>query len=556
MEARTARRAFVTTTLAGALAVGVSACAVPPPSSPSPGGLGSGGPAGSPATTAVAAPTGPEFVGTPGQWGPLLNWADNPAAQPPTQPNPSGGLVSIHLAVSPTTGDVLMWDRIQGLTSARRWNPATNTFTNTPGIPLSLFCAFQVRLPDGTLAVAGGTAYKQGNTGIPVFQFFNWNTSQWTAGPNMHTPRWYPTMIELPDGRLVVMGGQVKAGQMANLTELYRPASNTWTELTGLAEPKPMGLYPRAILAPNGKIFVVKNASGQSAYMDVDTQTWTNITKAPPAVAGGGLVMYDTGKLLLLAIGSGQTESWTIDLNAATPVWKKVGSMHFGRRKFSTVLLPDGRVMAIGGSTDGSSVISKAVMTPEIWDPATGLWADLPSQGVPRMYHSNALLLSDGRVLSSGGGRAGAAPNFTSGQIYSPQYLAASSRPQIGAVSASWTGDATVNVPVTSSNGISSVVLMGLPGVTHGMDTSQRRMTLQVTSAFNGSSIGVRVPNAASLGNGYYYVIALDSQGVPSAAKIVQVTGAVAPAAAATLSAAEANVPQVVVDLTPIDDND
>jgi hypothetical protein len=64
------------------------------------------------------------------------------------------------------------------------------------------------------------------------------------------------------------------------------------------------------------------------------------------------------------------------------------------------------------------------------------------------------------------------------------------------------------------------------------------------------------VPNAASLGNGYYYVIALDSQGVPSAAKIVQVTGAVAPAAAATLSAAEANVPQVVVDLTPLDDND
>ena len=126
------------------------------------------------------------------------------------------------------------------------------------------------------------------------------------------------------------------------------------------------------------------------------------------------MAMYESGKLLLFNIGKSGTESWVIDLNTATPTWRKVGSLKFKRKKFSTVLLPDGRVMAIGGSVDGSSVIAKAVMTPEIWDPATETWATLPNLAVPRMYHSNALLLPDGRVLTAGGGRAGSAPNFPS----------------------------------------------------------------------------------------------------------------------------------------------
>ena len=412
-------------------------------------------------------------------------------------------------------------------------------------------------MPNGKLAVVGGTALNAGNTGLPVMQIFDWTTNSWTAGADMHTPRWYPTVIELPDGRLVSMGGILKAGQMANLSEVYNPNNNTWTELTGLAESKPMGLYPRAVLAPNGKIFVVKNASGMSAYMDVDTQKWIPITKAPPQVNGAGLAMYDTGKLLFYGSGTSRTDSWVIDLNAAAPAWRRVGSLHFARQKWSTVVLPDGRVMAIGGSTDGTSVIAKAVMTPEMWNPATEQWSDLPSQAVPRMYHSNALLLPDGRVLSAGGGRAGSAPNFPSGQIYNPAYLGMPNRPTINSVSSNtWQGNATVNMNISSANGVSSVVLMGLPGVTHGMDTSQRRMTLQVTSAYNpaNGNITVRVPPASSLGNSDYYVIALDSRGVPTAAKTVHVTGA-APAAISTV-AEDASVPRVVTDLTPIDEND
>ena len=56
-------------------------------------------------------------------------------------------------------------------------------------------------------------------------------------------------------------------------------------------------------------------------------------------------------------------------------------------------------------------------LTAEMWDPATGAWTDLAAATVPRLYHSIALLLPDGRVLTTGGN------GFTQTEIYSPPYL-------------------------------------------------------------------------------------------------------------------------------------
>ena len=92
----------------------------------------------------AAGPTGAAPAG-PGSWSGVMDW---------------NNFVAIHLSVGPN-GDVLMWDKENGLTSARRWNPATGAFSSTPGVNVALFCAFQTQLPDGRLVVVGGTAYKQ-----------------------------------------------------------------------------------------------------------------------------------------------------------------------------------------------------------------------------------------------------------------------------------------------------------------------------------------------------------------------------------------------------------
>ena len=88
---------------------------------------------------------------------------------------------------------------------------------------------------------------------------------------------------------------------------------------------------------------------------------------------------------------------------------------------------------------------------------------------------------------------------------------------------------------MSSANGVASVVLMGLPTVTHGIDTTQRRLVLPIT-ANAGGSVTVQVPSSNAAPAGHYYVIALDSRGVPSAAKIVQVAGSGGAAAAASVA--------------------
>ena len=66
-----------------------------------------------------------------------------------------------------------------------------------------------------------------------------------------------------------------------------------------------------------------------------------------------------------------------------------------------------------------------------MWDPDTDTWKTMASSRRPRLYHSSAILLPDGRVLLAGGGAFGNAKNENSGEIYSPPYLFKGPRPTI-----------------------------------------------------------------------------------------------------------------------------
>ncbi len=128
--------------------------------------------------------------------------------------------------------------------------------------------------------------------------------------------------------------------------------------------------------------------------------------------------MYDDGKVLIM--GGSPCAFYTsscntyptdtaevIDLNSPTPAWQYTGSMVTGGRKFHTAtLLPDGKVLVTGGSRGTEAPgnpSSDPAYAAEMWDPATGTWTTMASLTVLRAYHSTALLLPDGRVLSAGG---------------------------------------------------------------------------------------------------------------------------------------------------------
>src|SRR5204863_6282742 len=84
-----------------------------------------------------------------------------------------------------------------------------------------------------------------------------------------------------------------------------------------------------------------------------------------------------------------------IDLNSPTPQWTGITPMHFARMDFNAVILPNGKVLVVGGRSNYEPT-AIAVLTPEIFDPETLTWDTVAPHQIERRYHSSAVLLPDG----------------------------------------------------------------------------------------------------------------------------------------------------------------
>jgi hypothetical protein len=197
--------------------------------------------------------------------------------------------------------------------------------------------------------------------------------------------------------------------------------------------------------------------------------------------------------------------------------------MAYGRKLHTATLLADGKVLVTGGtqgSEDPNTSSSNPAYACEMWDPATGTWTTMASLTVFRGYHSIALLLPDGRVLSAGGEFGGA-----SAEVYSPPYLFNGSRPTITSAPTSIAYGQSFFVGTPNATSISKVTLIALGSVTHHVNMGQRISRPAFSQASGG--LNVTAPSNSNLvPPGYYMLFILNSTGVPSVAKIVQLGSA------------------------------
>jgi len=178
-------------------------------------------------------------------------------------------IVGVHSAVL-NDGKVLVWDGWQTPQPTHVYDPATGTFTTATPTD-SLFCSGLAKLPDGRVLVAGGYgASSTGMLGIVDTNIFDPASNSWTRAADMHLKRWYPDLTELPDGRYVVLSGNsTDANTWAETPEVYDPAANTWTLLSGISTPQVHEVeYPFSYLAPNGKIFTIGPEEDVSYWLD------------------------------------------------------------------------------------------------------------------------------------------------------------------------------------------------------------------------------------------------------------------------------------------------
>jgi Galactose oxidase-like, Early set domain/Bacterial Ig domain len=469
------------------------------------------------ARAAAAAASSPQDVG---EWGPVVDWP----------------VVGVHVALLPN-GKVLAYDSIgdnatetypvQDHTRATVWDPATGSQTPvTVDTGFNIFCSGLAHLVDGRMFMAGGNKDQQLN-GIVQTHLFDPATNLWSLGPNMLGGRWYPTVTPLNNGEMLITSGRVNTPEVRTLTGGLRALTNASLSLP---------LYPWMDVAPNGKAFYSGPDQTLRTLDTAGTGTWQALGQRDTINRDyGGHALFDVGKMLIAGGGPSTKDARVVNVNGATPQVSATAPMAFGRRQHNLTVLADGTVLATGGNSSGAGLVdmNAGVYPAEQWNPATGQWKTLAAMQITRQYHSTALLLPDGRVLSSGGGICGTCDQVgylaKNAEIFSPPYLfqadgTLAPRPVIDAAPASTSYGVAMEIATANAASISKVALVRLGAVTHSDNMEQRYIPLSFTAG--PTSITATAPaNANVAPPGPYMLFIIDANGVPSVSRMVSVQG-------------------------------
>jgi hypothetical protein len=461
-------------------------------------------------------------------------------------PRPSP-VVAIHSIVLPT-GKVLQFSypMVAGAggypvggagAEAALFDPITKMFTELVTDEHDIFCAGHSFLPDGRVFITGGLDTSTcAAGGIRETHFFDPFTESFAEGPPMAEERYYPTNLTLGDGSVLVFSGSDKACKAVPSIEMLRASdSSRMRRVPGASEY--IRLYPATFQLPSGEVVAVA-PDRVTRLMTPDSATWTRmatttlnlVRQHSAAVQLPGQpwkVMICGGYTADKGFGGATASCETIDFSQPRPVWHQARPMHYPRAHLTLVLLPDKRILAVGGGQDGD--YGGAVRVPELYDPAKNTWTPLPAQRRNRMYHSTAVLLPDATVLSGGQDEHRAGLNLGKEQagdayeIYRPAYLYAGKRPRILSAPASVRYGETLSVGIKSASPTSSVVLMSPSAVTHSTNMSQRLVDLPFVRAGRGKRLDLQAPADPNLAPpGYYMLFVLNQKGVPSAARMIQ----------------------------------
>lgn len=363
--------------------------------------------------------------------------------------------------------------------------PAVNETGGPPGTD-NLFCADQRLLSDGRVIAAGGTRYLnqqsyegtplEGNhplgwTGMGTELYGSKHTrafaadagGAWSRVGNMRWNRWYPSMLTLPSGKLLIAGGVSKLVYNSTYmeespndpdytassdvprnvvqSEVFDPVSNTWSDNPNSAN-KSLPLFARLHMIPSGDIAFSANGqqfnpmgedveelswNNQAAY-DHDTRTWRDLGVGLLGARSGaaevmmrlepdGAGRYSSAKVLMAGGTLGVSPGTEVavpftevisygdtDGDGAWDASTALGPNLNNPRWFSTAVnLPNGEVAVFNGSNADDVIFpgySTAVHQAELFNGTE--WVPLASGKRDRVYHNSAILLRDGSILVGG----------------------------------------------------------------------------------------------------------------------------------------------------------
>jgi uncharacterized protein YjdB len=289
---------------------------------------------------------------------------------------------------------------ILALDTAELYDPVSGMWSSAGTSPSGEIFQTSTLLADGTVLVTGGKWAIDVITPVATTAIYNPATNSWSAGPDMSTARDSHTATLLPNGKVLVAGGETDVASTPTpvaSAELYDPVAKTWSSAGNMINAR---TGHTATLLPNGQVLVAGGIGGylylnSAEIYDPASNTWSSVGSLGTERYFHTATLLNNGTVLVAggAVGSGPLASAEIyDPVAAT--WSPAASMSTAREGQTATLLGNGTVLVTGGA---------ATAIAEIYDPVANTWSPTPNM-LEQQSGAAAVLLPNGIVLVAGAG--------------------------------------------------------------------------------------------------------------------------------------------------------
>ena len=391
------------------------------------------------------------------------------------------------------------------------------------------------------------TLEKQDYQGIRAAYEFDPKAERYIAVDPMDKARWYPTLVGLDDGRVLAVSGLDDGGVIdQGDNEIYDPKTKKWTP----GPKRYFPTYPALFLTKGGKLFYPASNAGygpankgrEPGLWDLKTNKFTTVAglRDPDETETSSSLLLppaqDQKVMILGGGGVGESKKSTprtavVDLKQDSPVFKDGPNLPQGTRYLNSVIMPDDSVFTTNGSSDYRGRSASNIFKAQFYDPKGNAFREAAAPMVGRNYHSEALLLPDGRVVTFGSD-----PLFDDQantklghfeqrmEIFTPPALHKNggNRPVLQDGPETLDRHHRATFRTDHPDRVVKARLMRPSSVTHTTDVEQRSIELGLVK--DGRSVTVDVPNDRALvPPGWYMLFVTDAEGTPSEAKWIQV---------------------------------
>jgi hypothetical protein len=328
---------------------------------------------------------------------------------------------NIHSSTLLNTNKVLIAQNYSSsLTNAQLYDPSNGTFTNTGNMVNSYGRPFgtSTKLSNGNVLFTGGVTTTGNNTNSAEIYDVDTGTFSSTTG-NMSLGRHDHTAVLLNNGNVLIAGGYNYSSLYLRSSELFNPTTSNFGTIINMTTVRS---NHTATLLNDGTVLIVGGYNSSTGYLS-SAEIFDPSTNSYSATSGNmyeprgrhSATKLNNGKVLIVGgvnqVGGYHTLQSADLYDPTTKTFTRLASFSGNRDLHTATLLNNGKVLIVGGSSEGGTIYADAIL----FDPVSNLFSTDANQMQQWRYYHAASLLPDGTVLITGG-----TSTNTTAEIYDP----------------------------------------------------------------------------------------------------------------------------------------